>query len=260
MVNFEGLRKGLIDLNASPELDIESLDSLITEQGQFENLFRVKNRESSTSSIEIGREAGFISIFNYPDYIYIYRNKETGSILTTTQSTQDGKKRLAFVYQPQPGDGLSISRYFVSKIEVPFNHDDELFEKTIQQRETIIYFGEGADTYYHVQRQELFVDGQMTNLRPKEKQILLCLAARHGKVVSQAEILETVWEIPFHKEDIYLLRPNISGLRQKIEPDSSNYNYIKTRKNIGYLLDNVRIEGSIKEIDKSLQLLKKRTR
>ena len=82
---------------------------------------------------------------------------------------------------------------------------------------------------------EVFVDGRQIQLTAKEDYILELLMSYPGKIFSSEEIYETVW-----KEDAIstqTIMVHIRKLREKIEVDPKNPDYIKVVYGIGYKIE-----------------------
>ena len=82
---------------------------------------------------------------------------------------------------------------------------------------------------------EVFVDGRQIQLTAKEYYILELLMSYPGKIFSSDEIYETVW-----KEDAIstqTIMVHIRKLREKIEVDPKNPDYIKVVYGIGYKIE-----------------------
>jgi two-component system KDP operon response regulator KdpE len=56
-----------------------------------------------------------------------------------------------------------------------------------------------------------------------------------GRVMTHRQLLRAVWGNAYENE-MHLLRVNISNLRRKIEPDSTETSIIRTEPGIGYRL------------------------
>lgn len=84
-----------------------------------------------------------------------------------------------------------------------------------------------------VARRTVFVNGEAAHLTPREFRLLALLLARAGRVVTQREILETVWGHEY-VDDVYYPRVYISQLRRKIEQDPGEPRYIQTEHRLGY--------------------------
>ena len=62
------------------------------------------------------------------------------------------------------------------------------------------------------------------------------LAANHGKVMLNSELLSRVWG-PEYRDDLQYLRVWVSRLRGKLEDEPSQPEIIRTRYGIGYLFE-----------------------
>ena len=82
-------------------------------------------------------------------------------------------------------------------------------------------------------RREVWVEGELIKLRPTEYRLLYHLVQNAGWVISHDQILAKVWGYEYRDETHYL-RLYITYLRQKIEKDSSNPQYILTERGTGY--------------------------
>jgi two-component system KDP operon response regulator KdpE len=82
-------------------------------------------------------------------------------------------------------------------------------------------------------RREVIVEGERIQLRPTEFRLLYHLVSNAGWVMPHETLLQKVWGYEYRNETHYL-RLYITYLRQKIEEDSSNPQYILTERGIGY--------------------------
>jgi two-component system response regulator MtrA len=82
--------------------------------------------------------------------------------------------------------------------------------------------------------------GCRIHLSPVEFRLLACLAKRLGQIVGHAEIMQEVWGWETEYPALTQLKNCISRLRQKIEPDMHNPQYIITLSKHGYRLRNQR--------------------
>jgi DNA-binding response OmpR family regulator len=82
-------------------------------------------------------------------------------------------------------------------------------------------------------RREVFVDGELVKLRPTEFRLLYHLVKNAGWVVPHEQLLAKVWGYEYRDETHYL-RLYINYLRQKLEKDPSNPQYILTERGVGY--------------------------
>lgn len=79
------------------------------------------------------------------------------------------------------------------------------------------------------------VRGQEVQLTPLEYRLLTYLAGNVGRVMLHRDILQHVWG-PEYAEEIEYVRVYIRYLRQKIEQDPSNPQYIITKPGAGYMI------------------------
>jgi two-component system KDP operon response regulator KdpE len=82
-------------------------------------------------------------------------------------------------------------------------------------------------------RREVIVEGERVQLRPTEYRLLYHLVSNAGWVMPHETLLQKVWGYEYRDETHYL-RLYITYLRQKIEKDSSNPQYILTERGVGY--------------------------
>jgi two-component system KDP operon response regulator KdpE len=92
-------------------------------------------------------------------------------------------------------------------------------------------------------RHEVWVDGNLINLRPTEYRLLYYLVQNAGWVVSHDQILTNVWGYEYREQPHYV-RLYINYLRQKLEVDPTNPKYILTERGIGYRFVDFRRERS----------------
>lgn len=82
-------------------------------------------------------------------------------------------------------------------------------------------------------RREIWVDGELVQLRPTEYRLLYHLVQNAGWVVPHDQLLAKVWGYEYRDEPHYV-RLYINYLRKKIEKDPSNPQYILTERGVGY--------------------------
>ena len=80
---------------------------------------------------------------------------------------------------------------------------------------------------------DVTVRGDKIKLTPKEFDILECLAKNKGIVFSVEKLYETIWNEKFAVSDTSIV-VHITNIRQKIEIDPKNPQYIKTVWGVGY--------------------------
>ena len=77
--------------------------------------------------------------------------------------------------------------------------------------------------------------GEPVKLTPTEYRLLSYLASNANRVVIHRELLRAVWG-PEYGEETEYLRVYMRYLRQKLEPDPSNPEYLLTQPGAGYML------------------------
>ncbi len=82
-------------------------------------------------------------------------------------------------------------------------------------------------------RHQVIVDGKPVKLRPTEYRLLYHLISNAGWVMPHETLMAKVWGQEYRDES-HLLRLYITYLRQKIEPDPANPQYILTERGVGY--------------------------
>jgi len=82
-------------------------------------------------------------------------------------------------------------------------------------------------------RREVWLDGNLVQLRPTEYRLLYHLVQNAGWVLTHDQILAKVWGYEYRDEPHYV-RLYINYLRKKIEKDPANPKYILTERGVGY--------------------------
>ena len=78
-------------------------------------------------------------------------------------------------------------------------------------------------------------DGDEVHLTPIEFDILRELASHVGKLVTQRQLLQSVWG-PGYDLETHYLRVHVAHIRAKIEPDPAHPSYLITEPGVGYRL------------------------
>jgi len=92
-----------------------------------------------------------------------------------------------------------------------------------------------GDVSVDLVRREVTLKGEPVRLSPKEYDLLRLLIAHAGKVITQRQILQTVWG-PAHVQDTQYLRVYVGQLRQKLADDATAPTLIVTEPGVGYRL------------------------
>jgi len=82
-------------------------------------------------------------------------------------------------------------------------------------------------------RREVWLDGELVKLRPTEYRLLYHLVQKAGWVLTYDQLLTRVWGYEYRDEDQYV-RLYVNYLRQKLEKDPANPQYILTERGVGY--------------------------
>ncbi|HWQ84059.1 MAG TPA: response regulator transcription factor [Anaerolineales bacterium] len=82
-------------------------------------------------------------------------------------------------------------------------------------------------------RREVWLDGELVQLRPTEYRLLFHLVQNAGWVVTHDQLLAKVWGYEYRDEPHYV-RLYINYLRKKLEVDPANPKYILTERGVGY--------------------------
>lgn len=96
-----------------------------------------------------------------------------------------------------------------------------------------------GDTHIDLARRTASRAGEPLHFTPIEYRLLAALAKQGGMVVTQRQLLREVWG-PDHVDQPHYLRVYMKQLRQKIEPDPTQPQFILTEIGVGYRL---RVDG-----------------
>lgn len=103
-----------------------------------------------------------------------------------------------------------------------FSRDEESGKIVVDDRLTIDF-----------DRHEVWVEGELVQLRPTEYRLLYHLVQNAGWVLTHDQILNKVWGYEYENEPHYV-RLYINYLRKKLEVDPANPQYILTERGVGY--------------------------
>jgi DNA-binding response OmpR family regulator len=88
----------------------------------------------------------------------------------------------------------------------------------------------------NLDRHEVTVRDQVVSLSPKEFQLLRLFLSNQGCVLTRDQLIQTVWGEDF-SGDSKTLDVHVRWLREKIETDPGNPEYIVTVRGVGYRLE-----------------------
>jgi two-component system KDP operon response regulator KdpE len=92
-----------------------------------------------------------------------------------------------------------------------------------------------GDTHIDLAHRTASCAGQALHFTPIEYRLLAALAKQGGMVATQRQLLREVWG-PDHVDQPHYLRVYMKQLRQKIEPDPTQPQFILTEIGVGYRL------------------------
>lgn len=104
--------------------------------------------------------------------------------------------------------------------------------------------GEEATTYaddyltMDLRERRVTVDGELIKLTPTEYRLLAYLVQNAGRSLTSRQILENVWGWEY-QDNVDYVRVYVWHLRQKLEEDPKDPQYIQTETGVGY-----RFEGA----------------
>jgi DNA-binding response OmpR family regulator len=84
---------------------------------------------------------------------------------------------------------------------------------------------------------KVIINGKEVGLTAKEFDLLILLATNPGKVFNREELLEIIWGYEYYG-DLRTVDVHVRRLREKIEKDSNNYEYVLTKWGVGYYFRN----------------------
>ncbi|MDO7785922.1 response regulator transcription factor [Desulforamulus aquiferis] len=119
----------------------------------------------------------------------------------------------------------------VARIKAHLNRYERLTKKDKRNEQVIEINGLTIDT----NSRRVFVNNKEINLASKEFDILLLLTRNLNRVFSKEEIFERIWGLD-SLGDVSTVTVHIRKIREKIELDSSNPQYIETLWGVGYRL------------------------
>lgn len=99
-----------------------------------------------------------------------------------------------------------------------------------QDEDEILEFG---DLKINPKAYEISLGGEVLNLTLREYELVLFLAQNAGQVFSRETLLEKVWGYEYFG-DVRTVDVTIRRTREKLEPNQDDYQYILTKRGVGY--------------------------
>ncbi|ARF81248.1 response regulator transcription factor [Kitasatospora aureofaciens] len=100
-----------------------------------------------------------------------------------------------------------------------------------KRSETLVVGGLRVD----VRRREASLNGRQLELARREFDMLACLAARPGEVVTRRELLAQVWQQPYGEDQT--IDVHLSWLRRKFGERAASPRYLHTVRGVGVMLE-----------------------
>ena len=110
---------------------------------------------------------------------------------------------------------------FVNEIEKEDVDDEDIIIGSIRTRPELF---------------EVYKEDELSELTPKEFELLLYLIERQGRVITREHMLNSVWNYEF-AGDSRIVDVHISHLRDKLEENPKQPKLIKTVRGLGYKLE-----------------------
>ncbi len=120
-------------------------------------------------------------------------------------------------------------RELIARIKANIRRSERIGEKSEEQPDVKVFGNLEID----MNRFEVRKNGERLELTLREFELLRYLAEREERVFSREQLLEEVWVYEYYG-DIRTVDVTVRRLREKLEDDPSDPQYIMTRRGIGY--------------------------
>jgi len=95
-----------------------------------------------------------------------------------------------------------------------------------------------GDISIDIGRYEVKREDEIIELTLREFELVKFLALHHGQIFSREELLEKVWGYEYYG-DVRTVDVTVRRVREKLERNSGNYEYIMTKRGVGYYFNKV---------------------
>ncbi len=150
-------------------------------------------------------------------------------IVTSRADWQDKVRGLELGADDYIAKPFSV-RELLARVNAVLRRSTPLADTSVQQTSLTL-----GDLHIDFLDQRVTVQGQPVALSPTEFRLLSCLAAYPGALLTRHRLLEEVWG-PTYRGHYDILRVTLWRLRQKLEEDPSNPQFIITQPGLGYML------------------------
>ncbi|MBR0139541.1 MAG: response regulator transcription factor [Firmicutes bacterium] len=120
-------------------------------------------------------------------------------------------------------------RELIARIKANIRRSERIGEKSEEQPDVKVFGNLEID----MNRFEVRKNGERLELTLREFELLRYLAEREERVFSREQLLEEVWGYEYYG-DIRTVDVTVRRLREKLEDDPGDPQYIMTRRGIGY--------------------------
>src|SRR5258707_11624298 len=161
---------------------------------------------------------------------HIRKQFDTPVIVLTALDTEDDKVKALMMgaddYLPKPFGARELQARIVAVLR-RYQGNDQATKKEIN-------YANGA-LHIDFSTREVVIEGQPVHLTPTEYRLLALMAENTNRVLTHDYLLSHVWGVEY-SDDVHILRATIWRLRQKIEHDAANPDYILNEPGVGYRL------------------------
>lgn len=190
--------------------------------------------------INLGEDSGFElcqtirSTTNIPIFFISARSSEDDMLLALSIGGDD------YICKPYPLSVLlakvraTLKRYgeSVEQSTVRSKMDPDKTVGEDKQKETLIHLGNAV---VDLRKATIMKNGQTVNLKAMEFKLLVYMLNHKNRIITKNEFFENVWGTEYVGD--VTLNVHIRHLREKIEDDAGNPNFIKTVWGVGFMLD-----------------------
>ena len=155
-------------------------------------------------------------------------------IMMTTKDTENDKI-LGLEYGADDCVTKPFSaREMLARMKAIFRRYDQMSNGEYGQlKEKIIIVG---DLQIYPEQYKVMINKKIVDLTPKEFDLLLYLARRMGRIISREQLLNAIWAYDFAGET-RIVDVHIGNLREKIEENKNDPQYLITARGFGYKLE-----------------------
>lgn len=125
------------------------------------------------------------------------------------------------------------TRELIARVKANLRRQQQVLDDTIPTKKDIVL----GNLKIHPDAYSVSRDGTHIDLTHREFELFYYLARHTGQVMTREHLLETVWGYDYFG-DVRTVDVTVRRLREKIEEDPSNPEWIVTRRGVGYYLHN----------------------